>query len=130
MFEVGRVCVKIAGRDAGKRCVIVDTLEFPFVMVDGETRRRKTNIRHLLPLDQKIEVKKGAGHEAVAEMVSKAGFTPRVTKPKKAAPRLKRVRKVKPKAPKAAPKKKAAKSTPKKEAPTEEVKKTVTPPVN
>jgi len=43
----GRICVKTAGRDAGLKCVIVDVLDDKFVLIDGETRRRKCNILHL-----------------------------------------------------------------------------------
>jgi len=40
MFEIGRLCVKIAGRDARKKAVIVEVLDGNFVMRDGEVRRR------------------------------------------------------------------------------------------
>ncbi len=65
MFSVGRVCVKIAGRDAGKKCVIVKHLEGKFYLVDGETRRRKCNTLHLEPLDQLLDIKENASHEAI-----------------------------------------------------------------
>ena len=65
MVDIGRVCVKIAGRDAGKKCVIVDVLGKEMVMIDGETRRRKCNIAHIEPLDKKVDIKKGASHEEV-----------------------------------------------------------------
>jgi len=65
MVDIGRVCVKIAGRDAGKKCVIVDVLGKEMVMIDGETRRRKCNLAHIEPLDKKVDIKKGASHEEV-----------------------------------------------------------------
>lgn len=65
MFSVGRVCVKIAGRDAGKKCVIVKHLEGKFYLVDGATRRRKCNTLHLEPLDQVLDIKENASHEEV-----------------------------------------------------------------
>lgn len=65
MLDVGRVCVKTAGRDAGRTCVIVDTLDAGYVLVDGETRRRKVSTSHLEPLEKTIELAKGAGHEEV-----------------------------------------------------------------
>jgi ribosomal protein L14E/L6E/L27E len=34
MFKVGTVCVKIAGRDAGKSCVVVEELDKGMVLVD------------------------------------------------------------------------------------------------
>lgn len=92
MFEIGRLCVKLAGRDAGKKCVIVEILEKNFVLIDGETRRRKCNINHLEPLEQKIEIKKEATHEDVIKAFEKIGLTARNTKPKKAEPRKKKVK--------------------------------------
>ncbi len=87
MIHIGRVCIKIAGRDAGKRCVIVDVLDKSFVLIDGETRRRKCNILHLEPLDLVVEIEKGAGREAVAEALKKEGIVLRETKPKNPAAR-------------------------------------------
>ncbi len=66
IFEVGRVCVKIAGRDAGKTCIIVEQINEKIVLVDGGTRRRKVNVNHLEPLDQTIELAEGASHDEVA----------------------------------------------------------------
>ncbi len=65
MVDIGRVCVKIAGRDAGKKCIVVDVLGKEMVMIDGETRRRKCNLAHIEPLDKKVDIKKGASHEEV-----------------------------------------------------------------
>lgn len=65
MIDLGRLCVKIAGRDAGKKFLVVDTIDSNFVLVDGEGRRKRCNIDHLEPLDKKIEIAKGIGHEEV-----------------------------------------------------------------
>lgn len=92
MFDVGRVCVKLAGRDAGKRCVIVEKIDALYVLVDGETRRRKVNTSHLIPTEMTITIAKGADHGAIVEAVAKAGLKPRNTKPRPATkrPRIKR----------------------------------------
>jgi large subunit ribosomal protein L14e len=56
-IEVGRVCVKIAGREAGEKCVILDVIDEKFVEVVGPSiKNRKCNIMHLEPLDQTVEV--------------------------------------------------------------------------
>jgi large subunit ribosomal protein L14e len=65
MIEVGRVCVKIAGRDAGLKCVVVDVLGKNTVLIDGQTRRRKCNMAHLEPLAQTLKIERGASHEKV-----------------------------------------------------------------
>ena len=73
MIEIGRMCVKIAGRDAGQKCVVVDIIDDTFVRIDGQTRARKCNIRHLEPLAAKLEIAKGAGHEAVVKALAAQG---------------------------------------------------------
>lgn len=66
--EVGRVCVKLAGRDAGGKCVIVDVLDDKNVLVDGEkVRRRKVNVNHLQILEQSVEVEKNASTDVVVK---------------------------------------------------------------
>jgi large subunit ribosomal protein L14e len=95
MLEIGRVCVKIAGRDAGLKCVIVEQLDDNYVLIDGETRRRKCNIAHLEPLDQTVDLKKGASHADVAKAFEKLGYGAHATKAKKAAARPRHARKSK-----------------------------------
>ncbi|OPY26733.1 MAG: 50S ribosomal protein L14e [Methanobacterium sp. PtaU1.Bin242] len=57
-IEVGRVCVKIAGREAGEKCVIVEVIDDKFVEVVGTSiKNRRCNIRHLEPIDQTVEIK-------------------------------------------------------------------------
>lgn len=57
-IEVGRVCVKIAGRESGEKCVIVEIIDDKFVEVVGTSiKNRRCNIKHLEPVDQLIEIK-------------------------------------------------------------------------
>ncbi len=95
MFEVGHLCVKIAGRDAGKKCLIVDIVDENHVLIDGETRRRKCNVNHLEVLDQIIKIKKGASHDEVLKEMEKLGLKGRKTKAKPKTERPKKVRKKK-----------------------------------
>ena len=95
MIEIGRLCVKTAGRDAGKKCVIVDILDNKFVLIDGETRRRKCNILHLEPLKDVIKVKKNASHEDIRKEFEKLGLKARDTKPKQKTERPVKQRKKK-----------------------------------
>ena len=84
MFEIGRLCVKIAGRDARLKCVIIDVLDGKFVMIDGQTRRKRCNINHLDPTTKVLKIKKGASHEDVIDALKKEGIevTERKTKSK------------------------------------------------
>ena len=71
MFNIGRVCMKIAGRDSNKYCVVIEQVDAKTVIVDGETRRKKVNIKHLMPLKKILDIKKNASHEAVEKELSK-----------------------------------------------------------
>ncbi len=90
MFEVGRLCVKLAGRDAGKKCVVVDVLDENHVLVDGEARRRKCNLKHLDPLGESLDVKKGASRADVKKAFKVIGIELMDSKPKKAGERPKK----------------------------------------
>ena len=82
MIDVGRLCVKIAGRDAGRKCIVVSILDNNFVLIDGETRRRKCNIIHLEPLAQVLDVKDNAAHDAVVSAFKKLGIELKASKKK------------------------------------------------
>ena len=82
MIEIGRLCKKIAGRDAGLTCVVVDVDKDGYATIDGETRRRKCNPRHLVALNQKADISKGASHEKVLAALHELGIEGRNTKPK------------------------------------------------
>ena len=89
--------MKIAGRDAGRTCVVVEELGKGYVLVDGDVRRKKVNILHLEPLDKTIALKAKAAHAEVAKAFEKLGLSAWETKAKKAAPRPRKqkVKKVK-----------------------------------
>ena len=70
-MEIGKLCVKLAGRDAGRVCVVIDNADEKFVLIDGNVRRRKCNILHLEPLNETIKLKKGASHSEVASEFKK-----------------------------------------------------------
>lgn len=70
-MEVGRVCIKTRGREAGAKVVIVETgagKENEFVTIDGKgVKRRRCNIRHLMPTNDTVNVSKGAKHEDIVK---------------------------------------------------------------
>lgn len=72
-MEVGRLCVKVAGRGAGKRCVIVETVDDNFVVADGQVKRKRYNISHLEPLQHKLPIASGASHEEVVAALKVVG---------------------------------------------------------
>ena len=95
MYQIGRVCLKIAGRDAGKKCVIIDVINTHYVMIDGETRRRKCNVKHLEPLGTVLKVTKNAPRTEVVRLFKTLNIELKETKPKKKTERPKKLRKKK-----------------------------------
>jgi large subunit ribosomal protein L14e len=128
MFEIGRLCMKIAGRDAGKKCLIVDVIDEHFVMIDGQTRRRKSNIKHLEPLGQAAEITKNAPAPEVIRVLKEMGVEVDEKKPKAKAAKAKAEKPKHTKKRKAKPVKETkAKSKPAKEALKKEPKKGIKP---
>ncbi len=79
-IEVGRICVKLLGREAGRKCIIVDIIDDNFVLITGPksltgVKRRRANINHIEPLDKKIDIPKGASDEEVLKAIEAAGLT-------------------------------------------------------
>lgn len=74
MLEVGRLCVKIAGREAGKKCVVVDVVDDTYVLIDGQVKRRKCNIDHLEPLGDVLKIKKNASNADVKKEFKALGI--------------------------------------------------------
>ena len=92
MLNLGRVCVKTAGRDANLKCVIIEETDENFVIIDGLTRRKRCNKLHLEPTKDTLNIKKGASHEEVVkafkselniEIAKKTEAKPEVAKPVK-----------------------------------------------
>jgi len=73
-IEVGRICVKIVGREAGLKCVIVDVIDKNFVLVTGPqkvtgVKRRRVNVGHIEPTEKKIGIKRGDSDEDIASVI-------------------------------------------------------------
>ncbi len=78
-IEIGRICVKTYGREAGRKCIIIDIVDDNYVVVTGPknisgVRRRRANINHVEPLDKKIEISKGASDEEIVKILEKEGL--------------------------------------------------------
>ena len=79
ILEVGRICVKLSGREAGSKCVIVDIIDNNFVLVTGPksisgVKRRRVNISHLEPTDKTVEIGKGASDQEVEAKLKEQGL--------------------------------------------------------
>ena len=68
-YEIGRIVVKTAGREIARKGVILGFIDPNFVLVTGAgvsgVRRRKSNLKHIMPLDKKVEIKENASDEDV-----------------------------------------------------------------
>ncbi|MCF7871835.1 50S ribosomal protein L14e [Candidatus Woesearchaeota archaeon] len=112
MMNVGRVCMKIAGRDAGQLCVIINEIDDSFVLIDGQTRRRKCNVKHLEPVDTLLDIKKDASTDEVIKAFKTLNVEVKKTSPKKSTKRPKKQKIKKEKQPKQTKEmKKASKKT-------------------
>ncbi len=82
-IEVGRVCKKLTGREAGRYCVVVDLIDDSYLLVTGPkgisgVKRRKCNILHLEPTENKVDIKKGASDEEVKKALKKSNLVEKV----------------------------------------------------
>ena len=79
MIEIGRICVKLRGREAGRKCVIVDIIDHNFVLITGPksltgVKRRRVNINHIEVTDKKINISRGADDKEVEEAIKISGL--------------------------------------------------------
>lgn len=75
--DVGRVCVKLLGREAGKKCVVVDIIDKNFVLVTGPkqlngVKRRRVNISHIEPTERKVNIERGESDEELMKALDEA----------------------------------------------------------
>ena len=118
-LEIGRVCMKIAGREAGKYCIVLKKESDAFVIVTGPrilsgVKRRKCNIEHLEPLPHILEIKEGASDEEVLAAYEKAGLITKLNLKRPSAAEVK-AEKAKPEKPKEEKKEAKKEVKPKKE---------------
>ncbi|MFX1453130.1 MAG: 50S ribosomal protein L14e [Promethearchaeota archaeon] len=73
VYDIGRLCVKTMGREAGYMCVVVDIVDKNYLLIDGlKVRRRRVNYKHIEPIAETIDIKKGASHDQVEVAIKKA----------------------------------------------------------
>ncbi len=117
-LEVGRVCLKIAGREAGRYCVILNKIDDTFVLITGPkvltgVKRRRCNVEHLEPTPYTLKIKAEASESAVIKAYDEAGLLKKFGL-KKPSPELVKEAE-KPKKKEAKPEKAKEKEKPKKE---------------
>jgi large subunit ribosomal protein L14e len=90
-MEVGRICIKTVGREAGKKCIIIDIVDKNYVLITGPRtvsgiKRRRANINHLEPTQQKIDITRSVTDEEVTEALKTAGKLDEMTQTAKPTP--------------------------------------------
>lgn len=78
--EIGRVCIKLAGREASRKCVIVGVIDKNFVIVTGPksltgVKRRRVNVSHLAFTPYKLKINENASDEEVLKAIDEAGLS-------------------------------------------------------
>lgn len=82
MIDIGRIVVKIAGREALRKAVVVDIIDKNYVLITGPSKltgikRRRVNINHIEPTTKKLEITRKATDEdvlAAAKAANLDGF--------------------------------------------------------
>ena len=65
-MDIGRVCLKIQGREKGEKCVVIDVIDRNFVVVTGpNVKRRRVNMNHIQPLNETVSIQRNATDEEV-----------------------------------------------------------------
>lgn len=80
--------MKTAGRETGKKCVIVDVMDKSFVVVTGPkkvtgVKRKRVNLNHIVVLQDKLDLKRGASDEEVTSVLEAAGKLEEMSQPAK-----------------------------------------------
>ncbi len=78
MVEIGRICIKTKGREAGKKAVIVDLVNDKFVLIDGNVKRRKCNLNHVKLLPEKINIEKGMSTADIKKIFDEKGILEKI----------------------------------------------------
>ncbi|MBL7169716.1 MAG: 50S ribosomal protein L14e [Candidatus Aenigmarchaeota archaeon] len=79
-LTVGRIAMKVAGREAGKYCVVLTSPKDNFVEVTGPkvltgVKRRRCNVDHLEPTEHIVKIDSGATDAVVVNTLDKEGLT-------------------------------------------------------
>lgn len=76
VFEIGRICIKLSGKDVGKLCVVIDLVNDITVFVDGYGRRKKCNIKHLEQTAYVLNIFKGITHDDLIRVLESENMPP------------------------------------------------------
>ncbi len=77
-IDVGMICIKTVGKEAGKKCVVMDIIDKNFAIITGPkevtgVKRRRVGIKHLLLTGEAVDVKEGMSDEELVSVLKKSG---------------------------------------------------------
>lgn len=74
LVEVGRVCIKKLGRDAGDKAVVTKVIDTNFVEIVTHSRQkaRRSNVKHLEFLSERIDPKDSGQLDSALEIEAQA----------------------------------------------------------
>lgn len=80
VIDIGRIVVKVLGREAGRKAVVIDIVDENYVVITGPkslsgVRRRRVNVNHIEPTDKKVDVRRGASDDEVLKAIEAAGLS-------------------------------------------------------
>ena len=78
--DIGRICIKKVGREANRKCVVVDIIDKSYVLITGpktltKVKRRRANVNHLKSLMKKLAISRGASDEEIMIIIKTEGMT-------------------------------------------------------
>lgn len=73
-MKIGQLIIKICGRDSSQMGIVIDNVDNTYVLIDGNVRRKKCNIKHLEALDKVLKIKEKASSEEVKKALEKEGI--------------------------------------------------------
>ncbi|MBN1330686.1 MAG: 50S ribosomal protein L14e [Candidatus Heimdallarchaeota archaeon] len=82
MIDIGRIVVKIAGREALRKAVVVDIIDKNYILITGPSKltgikRRRVNVNHIEPTAKKLDITRKATDDdvlAAAKAANLDGF--------------------------------------------------------
>jgi len=83
-LDVGTVCMKVAGREAGKYCVVLKKMDNTFVLITGPkqltgVKRRRCNVEHLEPTQYSLKIAAEAADDVVIKAYDAIGLTKKLS---------------------------------------------------
>ena len=71
-MEIGDICIKTRGRNAGKKVVVLSKPEKGMVIVEGANiKKKRCNVLHLLQLKEKASIGANASHADIVKALKK-----------------------------------------------------------